>query len=167
MGLLVVKADFVGKYAVAKSITDKLDAYIEEYEEKLLIELFGPELFVLFKADVNATTKKPVLAKYLNLYNSLQIDSWGCPFTSSNGLKNMLLGFIYFYYVRDERIKISMDGAVINKTEASEPVNMNFLYNRYNESVQSYNVIQHHAYDNRTLDYPTLNGTPKKISSWV
>ena len=76
MGLLIVKGDFVGKYALATSTkgSDNIDAYIAEYEEQILIDLLGLELFELFKADVNSGTKKPVTDIYLTLYDRLNFE---------------------------------------------------------------------------------------------
>jgi len=166
MGLLVVKSDFVGKYDLPKSINDKIDAYIAEYEEKILTEMLGDDLFTAFKTNVDSTIRKPVLQIYLDLYNPVTVEAWDCSLRSE-GMKEMLLGFIFFHYVRDEPFKVGMNGAVVNQTETSTQANTSFLYTRYNEAVKNYNIILSYANDNRAAVYPTLKGRFKSFSSWV
>lgn len=162
MGLLVSKEDFTGKYALAVSPDDQLDAYIEQYEEELLRHMLGNELYDLFKADIDPTTSKPLTDIYLALYDPVRTDCG-----NSLGLKRTVLGFIYFYYVRDLRIKVTANGPIVNQTETSvADFPMNYLYERYNEAVESYNIIRRYAHDH-SEDYPTLKGRPKRISSWV
>ncbi len=165
MGLLIVADDFVGKWDLAKSNDDKIDEYIAEYEEMYLIELLGKELFDLFKADVSSTTLKPVTPIYLTLYNSFTEKINELVFTSE-GLKKMLLGLIFFQYVRDNRIKQTMNGAIEIQTEVSTFSESTFLFQRQNQAVQTYNAIQQYILDNK-LDYPTFYGVIKRKSSFI
>jgi hypothetical protein len=165
MGLLIVADDFVGKYELAKSNDDKIDEYIEEYEEKHLTELLGKELFDLFEATVDENTHKPVGAPYLNIYNPFTEEINGLIYTSE-GLKKMLLGFIYFQYVRDNRVKQTMNGAVEQQTEVSSKSDNTFLYPRYNQAVTTYRAIQVYILDNLTT-YSTFLGVRKRHTSFI
>lgn len=162
MGLLIVKADFIGQYALATSTKgdDNIDAYISKYEEKTLRELLGIELFELFKADVNGTTKKPTTQIYLDLYNELSFryQNW---ILSSFGIKNILLSIIYFYYVRDNRAKQTLNGDVNVQTEVSTPANGSYLLLKYNEGIVSYDAIQKYCLTKLDV-YPLFEGVVKR-----
>lgn len=171
MGLLITEDDFSGKWELAKSNSDLIGEYIEEYEEKFLIELLGKELFDLFKADLTGyvadisvgVPSNPIYTKiFLPFTEKINL----CVVTS-DGMKKMLLGLIYFNYVRDNRIKQTMNGAVEQQTEVSIPSDNTFLYLRYNTAVKTYNAIQVYVYENRTLVYPTFYGVTKKITSFI
>ena len=168
MGLLIVKGDFVGKYALATSTkgNDNIDAYIVEYEEQILIDLLGLELFELFKADVNVSTKKPNTDIYLALYDRLNFEYCNRLLTSF-GIKNILLSIIYFYYVRDNTAKQTVNGDVKIQTEVSQPADQTYLLLRYNEAIMAYSVIQRYCLENETDVYPTFKGTYKQVASLI
>jgi len=168
MGLLIVKADFVGKYALATSTkgNDNIDDYIARYEEKTLRELLGIELFDLFEADVDTPTKLPITQIYLDLYNELTFKN-GSLIYNSFGLKNILLSIIYFYYVRDNVVKQTVNGDQKIQSEVSSQSDQSYLLLRYNEGVDSYNAIQKYCILNKTDVYPTFDGVIKRISSLI
>lgn len=167
MGLLIAKTDFTGKYKVAQNSYTDIDSYIEKYEEIYLAELLGADLFALFKADVNPTTKQPVTAIYLNIYNSFKTDEGNCLIVSE-GMKKMILGFIYFEYVRDEKFKATMSGIVVSANEVSRESGFTEfnLYSRYNESIDTYDSIQWYICKNKT-SYTEFNGQSKSRSHWA
>jgi hypothetical protein len=165
MGLLIQSDDFTGKWDLAKSNEDKIDDYIEEYEEMYLTELLGKDLFDLFAADVNLTTREPATPIYQKIFEPFTVDINGYIY-SSEGLKKMLLGFIYFQYVRDNRVKQTMNGAIDQQTEVGTASDYTFLYPRYNKAVQTYSAIQAYIYDNLT-DYLTFAGVNKKKTSFI
>ncbi len=168
MGLLIVKSDFVGKYALATSTkgNDNIDAYIAEYEEQILIDLLGLELFELFKSDVDSGTKKPVTPIYLTIYDRLNFEYCGRLLTSF-GIKNILLSIIFFHYVRDNTIKQTVNGAVKIQSEVSQPVDQTYLLLRYNEAIMAYSVIQRYCLENETDVYPAFKGVYKQIASLI
>jgi hypothetical protein len=161
MGLLIVKEDFVGKFNLVKSINDTIESYISIYEENYLRELLGINLFNLYKADV--VNYLPVTTSYLTITNPLFVEQNGYSIISK-GLKNMLLGFIFFEYVRDVKIKQSMSGAVVNKVDSSNnEFTQEYLYQRYNESIDIYKNIQLYIELNKAT-YPSYNGFIKGYS---
>lgn len=165
MGLLITDEDFVGKWKLTLSNNDDIDSYIEEYEEKYLIELLGKELFDLFKNDVDSGTMKPLTPIYESIYNPFSLKINGCVITS-DGMKKMLLGLIYFQYVRDNAVKQTMNGAVNQQTEVSTRSDNTFLYGYQNTAVKTYKAIQYYIINNSS-DYPTFYGINKKFSSFI
>ena len=161
MGLIIVKDDFVGKFDLVKSINDKIESYIAIYEESYLRELLGVNLFNSYKADV--VSHLPFTASYLTITNPLYIEQSGYSIVS-NGIKDMLLGFIFFEYVRDNKIKQSMSGSVVNGVDSSNnDFTQEFLFQRYNESIDIYKNIQLYIELN-IATYPTYNGFSKGYS---
>lgn len=177
MGLLIVDTDFTGKFLLAKnSFTNYTDS-IAKYEEKYLRDMLGNALFELFKADVDGTTKKPVTAKYLNLYNAIHQDidqsrqQW--PFSNmqlnSEGMKIMILGFVYWEIMRDQPIANTTSGNVSASNEVANKVTYDDSNtdNRYNDSINSYNSIQYYIYILNKSVYPEFNGVLKRKVGWM
>lgn len=150
---------FTGKYEVHVSThtATKLQEYIDRYETITLIELFGKELYDLYVAGLALTDP---------IYETLQDpfveqDGNGC-ILESKGVADLLLGTVYFYYVRDAYTQMSTKGAVKNKAENSESTTftMSGLQARYNEALETYNAIQMYIMDNLDV-YPTFKGVKK------
>ncbi len=90
---IILNTDFTGKYAVSQSCYDDLDTYIEKYEKDFLISLLGAELYLLFIADLDtAIPQVPQTTRFLDLYNSFDIDEDNC-IRSSEGLRKMIVQF--------------------------------------------------------------------------
>ncbi len=167
MGLLIVKTDFTGIYSIPQDTYSKLDAFILKHEKPYLIDLLGAALYLLFKADVNPTTKLPVTQKYLDIYNAFDIDQDGAVI-SSVGIKEMLLGFLYCEYQRGNRNKNTTVGSSFNAPEVSQLSEFNHdnHYKFYNDAVLTHNVIAQKIQDNPT-DYPDFNGKFKDLNFWI
>jgi hypothetical protein len=167
MGLLISKSDFTGKFQLGKTNFDSIDAYIARYEEPLLIELLGVTLFNLFKTDLLISPPIPTNPIYLAIYNSIRVDDEGnCPpIRVNNGMKSMLIGLIWFEYLRDLKIKMTAAGAAIDEVEVSTLAATDFMYQRYNEAVHDWNVIEWYIGENE-IDYPDYNGQKKLLAHW-
>jgi hypothetical protein len=163
MGLLILDTDFTGKWKLALGNNDEVDAYISIYEEKFLIELLGKELYLLFAAVV--TNQAVAAGIYKTIYDPFSLKINGCIVTSE-GMKKMLLGLLYFEYVRDNKVKQSMNGAVEQQTEVSAFTDNTLLYVKYNEAVKTYTAIQAYIYDQLAV-YPTFEGVIKKKTSFI
>lgn len=176
MGLLIADTDFVGKWTVAKNSFTDLNPTIDQYEEPYLRDLLGNALFALFKADINVTTKKPVTARFLNLYNAIAQDvdqsqqMW--PFRNlqirSDGMKPMVLGFMYWFIMRDQAIKNTTGGNVLSEKEGVKNVEYDDSNTpgRYNEAINSYENIQYYIFLNKDT-YPEFNGITKGRVGWM
>ena len=162
MGLLISKTDFTGKFALSQSITDNITAFITEYEAAYLRDLLGASLYTLFAADVNNSTPQSTI--YLSIYNAIAEDS-GDVLVKSRGMKKMLLGFIWWEYVRQSKYKHTGTGIVVDSHEVSREGDNSemFLYSMYNESIYDYKAIQWYICEHKS-DYPTFNGQPKGLA---
>lgn len=160
MGILIQNTDFVGKYDIAYNTAGRvtLDAFIEQYETNYLYDLLGKTLADLFIASV--VNYEPVGAEYLTIYNVIELDLT-CRVERNDGMKNMLLGFIYFEYMRKFPIMSTSVGQVVSSNENSTPTIDNWgMANRYNSSVNDYQIIQYYINQNLT-SYPNYKGQYK------
>lgn len=157
MANILVNSDFVGKYELSKTRfnTTLIDSYIEKYEKQYLMRLLGIELYDLFMTELN-TNNPPTTLIYENIYNPISYDYNGL--MVSNGMKEMLLGFIYYEYIKDSQIQQTPNGTASASNENAKAVDLNSLIlSRYNDSVDSYKTIQDYITLNR-IDYPTYKG---------
>lgn len=165
--MLIVKTDFVGKYAVGGTNFDAIDKYITRYEEKFLMELLGVELFKLFKAAHTIDSTLVAYPIYKVIYDPITEDDTNCnKIRVSRGMKQMLLGMVFFEFMRDTMVKMTNAGPKKDKAEVSEDVSTDFLYQRYNESIEDQNTIQWYIGEH-SEDYPTYNGIKKGIAHWA
>lgn len=164
MGILINTTDFVGKYNIAFNTAGEaeLEAFITKYETPLLYDLLGKTLSDLFIASV--VNNLPVGAAYLAIYNVIELDLT-CIVERNEGMKNMLLGFLFFEWMRTNPIKSTVNGQVMMSNENSTPVIDNWGITRiYNSSINDYQIIQYYINQNLT-DYPNYKGQYKGYAS--
>lgn len=156
-----------GKYKIPqtdKINADKLQSYIERYEDKYLTDLLGAELSNLFISDL--VDGLPQTLIYLNIFNPIKQDlKEDCKIKRiySRGIKDMLRGFIFFEFMNDLPNQKDLTGVNRAKSENGTPVHWQDwgLPSFYNESVLSFRSIQ--AYIEKNIeDYPTFYGSIKK-----
>ena len=169
MGLIVNISDFEsGKYPISFNTYTKADLvkYLDQYELNYLEDLLGKELSDLFIADM-AGTGAPTNLDYLIIFNRLVFDLH-CNQWRSNGIKEMLIGFIWCEFVKDQNTKQTLAGTVQQQTEVSEVVSLwNAQYQeRYNFALGSYHSIQIYICDN-SEKYPEYNGTRKQALTFL
>jgi hypothetical protein len=157
-------SDFNGKYLLSKGIYDnaKIQDYIDRYEPRYLKELFGVTLFNEFMSDLDSGIPQSPnfqkifypfsedLGSYYYSWNSFQVHN---TILDSEGLKEMLKGFIYFEYAKDLFNQMTPYGQTKPLSENSEVVNTIFstMYNRYNEAVRTYSTIQQYIMLNQGI----------------
>jgi len=167
MANILQPSDFTGRYDIGQNgytVTD-LQGFIDFYEEDYLQFLLGCELYDLFVADLlNGEPQTPI---YQAIFNSFCIDQDNCIIKSA-GMKDMLKAFIYFEYARKSDDSVTISGNTQSSSDNSvKPSQIQAgLYNYYNEGINTYHAIQAYIKENET-DYPTYNGQPKRISTWV
>lgn len=156
MSLLIRTSDFnSGKYKIAQPMNSDLSAYIDKYEKQYLRKLLGVELYNLFAAQVASYV--PAAGIYKDLYDPFQEDH-GSSVIESEGMKEMLKGFIYFEYMRDVQFKNTENGMMINQYENSALTSNELpITTRYNEALKTYDAIQWYIKEN-SEDYPDHNG---------
>jgi len=80
----------------------------------------------------------------------------------------MIKGFIYYQYLKDLTNSVAVSGNVRPMGENSENVSTlnSMIYTRYNDSVRTYNAIQHYICDNSS-NYLTYNGMKIGMAYWL
>jgi hypothetical protein len=148
-------SDFVGKFELHKGMYSQpnLVDYIDRYERKYLIDLFGAKLFDEFIADFDPITLEPLSPSFQFLFNPFQTDAAFNQTLISDGIFDMLKGFVYFEYSKDLINQPSSIGNVIPQNENSRVVSTLYstMYGRYNDSVKTFNAIRNFILLNRPL----------------
>jgi len=166
MGLPITNiSDFrVGRYALPQNQDSikQLDAFIGEYENDLLDELLGCELASLFIADLDVDNV-PASPRFVAIMDKFCQDMGLCRVQlKSLGIKEMLKGFVYFYYGRSLTDVLTTVGAKRASSGNSENTQQaaTLLRKNYNLSVNTYKAIQEYICIN-SVDYPEFNGINK------
>lgn len=168
--MIVTLSDFnAGKYELSRGMYDnaKLQNYIDVFEKRYLIQLLGVELYNEFEADLTAGGGTPTETRFLTIFNPLNFD-YSFEIFQSEGIKEMLIGFIYYEYLADQINQMTINGNVLPQGENSERATTLYstVYSRYNLAVVSYDTIQKHIWLNRS-DYSKFNGRPKGFAYWL
>jgi hypothetical protein len=139
--ILINKSDFKGKFLVATGNFDDLQDYIDRYEKAILVDLMGQDLADDFEQD-------PTDSK------------WDEVKAVGFGLKSLLVGLVYFQYVRDLPYRATKQGIVYQMDEnASQVITAYALRQRYNECILNYKKMQ----EVLRKDFEDFCGTPKKL----
>lgn len=169
--MFLVPSDFTGEFKVGGNTLSSTDfqIYINKYEKKYLTDLLGVELYALFIDDLDGNSE-PVDPIYQAIYEEIAEDDGaqsGCQYRSL-GMLEMLKGFIYYHWLRDQFTEKTITGAVKNEYSNSQPVSMTWtnIEEKFNEALESYKTIQWYISENIT-DYPTYNGLEKESISWL
>ena len=154
---IVTKDDFVGEIKVPKTSFSELDNFILEFEEDILVELMGGELYSLFKADLTQTQPQiPQTDRFIKIFNPFIIDHQELVIVSK-GIKRMLAQFIYFEFIRGTQYENSATGTMKTNTElgrhADGEGNEVMIYNK---GVSNAHAIQWYIHEN-IEDYPEEN----------
>ena len=170
MGFYINREDFIGKFEIHQGMYDavNIDLYIQKYELRYLVELLGVDLFNEFYLDANAQPQHiPSNLLFLFIYNPFQYQNgmqyWEILF--SGGMKEMLLGFVYFEYMKDQITQNTLAGTVTQNSENSKGATTT-LYGKYNDAVKTYTAIQSYILYN-SGSYPKFRGQPKQYAHWL
>jgi hypothetical protein len=151
---LLVYSDFVGKFALHTGMYDqsKLTDYIVRYEQKYLTMLFGHTLYLEFISDISSVTNAPQSPNFQYVFNPFQFETGYNVTLISEGILDMLKGFIYFEYSKDLVNQMTPFGNVLQKSENSTVATplYSMYYTRYNESVTTLRAIQRYITENFT-----------------
>lgn len=147
MGIVVNRDDFIGKFGISQKkpmlngtdVVGGLDDFINDNEEELLIELFGIEMYNDFKTDPTDPIYNPILNPLAG-YNGKY----------SQGLKSMLVKFIYYRYQRLDYVNtVSGQKKTASETSRDYPVSSSLVnLTTYNKAVNSFNVISEYLGNN-------------------
>lgn len=141
---IILNTDFDNEFKVSETNFTDLDSYITRYEKSYLIKLMGVTMYDAYIADLNAAVPQvPTDADLLLIHNPINDDSNGC-LLQSEGLRLMIVQFVYFHYMRDLAFQSTAAGAVRAQFENS--VNLGYqgynLVEVYNRAIANYQEIQ-------------------------
>jgi hypothetical protein len=174
--------DFTGKFELHTGMYNqqKLIDYIERYEPIYLMQLLGSELYDEFISDLSVLNV-PKSPNFLSIFNPF-VENSCLKLYVSLGIKDMLTGFIYWEFAKDNISQQTINGAVRQTGENSDVSSTLYttMCNRYNESVRTSRAIQNRIIRNISiaigqcveitilnggsiysdaLNVPTINGT--------
>lgn len=169
MGKIVKTTDFIGPYAISQNtfITANLQSFIDKFEKVYIRKMLGLTLGDLFYADIAVGTfLQPANPLYSVLFNPIAVELNGREIVS-NGVKEILIGFIFWEYTRTANVTNTITGNVVQQNETSQVVDWNqtTIYNIYNEAVKSYTNVQYFI-NNDLTDYPDYNGKCLELNNW-
>ena len=166
--MLVIKiTDFVGFFEI--STTNKTETilleYINIFEERILKQLLGNDLALLFIADL--VDGIPQTEKFTDIFNSLPCA--GCADDVniiSNGIKYILTGMIFYHYSIDRQTLNTQSGVARLEVEASKVLSYDnsarFAEVRFNSALESYLAVQTFIKTN-SGNYPEFKGVELKV----
>jgi len=153
--------------ATNKDTENGLQQYIDNYEEVYLTKMLGCDLYKLFIADlVNGVPQTQI---YIDIYEKFCYDEDGCGTQiKSEGMVKMLEKFIFFEYTRNQKVKNTNTGNIVNMNEVSREANYTetSIFQNYNEAIESNDAIQWFICDNEA-SYQTFNGQKTEKTSWI
>lgn len=167
MGLLINESDFASLIATDVYTEGELTLAIAEYEKPLLYELLGVELYDLFVSDldVNGVPQTPI---YQTIYNAFvkEIDE---KMVTSQGMKEMLVQWVFFFFVREQPQNNSVQGNVESQGTINKASKMSYstLVLKYNKCITNFKAIQTYIKSVKDADYPTYKGICKEYMSWA
>ena len=114
---------------------------------------------------------QPTLPQFQAIWNSFAFDDSPCKLRRSEGMKEMLLLFIYWEYLRDQPIKNNIAGNTINIQANSEQAvsSQTNMYTNYNKALETYWNIQWYIYiyNPNDYDYSKFAGQRKDYLSYI
>lgn len=148
---------------------ETLQLCIDQTEEKTLQELLGCELYALFIADWDAPIPGEFSElRFTKIYEPFCIDETICGIIRSEGVKNMLMNYIFFEYMRVQAFNNRTTGMNKTKSENSERADFNEygLDAIYNTGVLTFEAIRWYICENSST-YPEYEGIRNELTSWL
>ena len=143
MANIIQISDFTGRYNISSNAFKDAETqdYLDHYEKQYLTELLGVELYDLFIADlVNGVPQTQI---YIDIFNSFAVDRNSC-IIKSDGIKELLRGFIFFELMRKVGAKRTISGNTRNLSDNSANITQldAGLWLFFNEAVDNHYAIQ-------------------------
>ena len=167
MGKFVTTNDLVNKFEISTGLyaDSKIDAYIDRYEDVYLAEMLGITLYNEFIADLDIDNL-PQDVKFIKIFEPF-MEEKDLRILISKGVKDMLMGFIYFEYLKDQITQSTPVGIVKQQSENSTPIHSHTtIYGRYNEAIKTYRAIQDYIFLNQ-MTYDGFRGVLKQYAYWI
>lgn len=169
--MLITIADFVGKFELHTGMYDnaKLQLYIDKYEPLYLVNLLGADLYAEFEADLILGGGIPTEPRFQFIFDPFNYDYNDCDILISQGIIDMLLGCIYFEYLKDLSNQVTTAGNVkpIGENSLNTSTLNTMMYSRYNDGIRTYRTIQYYICFVESQDYDNFNGKTKQFAYWL
>lgn len=165
MSNLVEISDFTGSFTIARDTYTKaiFDEVRDEYQFKLIYQMLGGELGQLFIADLDANGV-PQTSRFTDIYNAFNTDG-SCGLYVSEGIKKMVIAYVYFYWVSENNTKVGITGNTNNKGENSDIIpTIGWMVKRFNRAIATAKNIQWYIGQNSS-DYPEYEGVELEYTS--
>ena len=171
MALILKTDDFeYGRFKIPLDPTSEVNdfpQYLDRVEAEYLPQLFGVELYDLFVIDWNtAPVGEPTDPRFIFIYNAFDYQDDTHGLLQSEGIKEMLQGFVYFLYVRDNITRITTEG--LKETTGSNSINVSGtrhdLVSRWNEAVENWKIIQYYMDQVDPDLYPEFKGIEQRYN---
>lgn len=167
MAILLTTADFeAGEYQIAQTSEDTalLLTYINKHETSYIRRVLGRTLGDLFIANVSPG---PASGRYETIKNAFyEQDDSECVY-ESKGMKDILMGIIYYFFVSENQVRHTQSGVTIATAEVSSilsPENAALKGDfAWNDAVSSIKAIQWYCGVEHAEDYEEYAGSWFKI----
>lgn len=163
MSLYLSITDFTGASTVP---TDKytnvnLQSYIDKYELIYLKHLLGATLYDEFATDFAIIGTRPTEQRFVDIWDDFSQDN-NSLLVISEGIKQMLVKFIYFEFMRDLNVQKNIGGITTNEQANSliAAFASSNIISIYNQGIDSYISIQWFINKDLTI-YEGFNGVKK------
>lgn len=156
---LISSQDFTGIYAVGKNVltSTEIEQFIALKEDAYCSMLFGAEFWDEIKATIDyGESDEPLYNVLIQPFNK----DVRCDVLNSIGLKNMLIGLIYFDFIAYSSTRPNFAGGLSAKKAENSEVSVSpqiQAHDKWNESVMTSRSIQVYIKANRK-DYPLFKG---------
>ena len=160
MGVIIASSDFSSIIATDVYTVEEIDGAIDTYELQLIYELLGVELAKLFLDDLSGGV--PTTQRFTDIFESW-FKTINNEVVQSIGMKQMLVWWVFFFYVREQWQDNSIQGNVENDGSINRDSRMSYatLQKNYNTAIKTYKSIQAFIEDNLTT-YPEYKGMCKE-----
>jgi hypothetical protein len=165
MGMILDIDDFeFGQFEIALDPEQEadLETYIDDVEAEYLPKLFGKELYDLFVVDWNtAPVGTPTAPRFSMVYDPF-VEQNDCVMIQSKGMVEMLKGFVYYLFIRDQITRsttMGVDSFLGENVEAKTAIQHDTT-RRYNDGVDTFKTIQYYmsTFNPKDFTYPEYKG---------
>jgi hypothetical protein len=149
--MITSPTDFKGFYKQSANSYDKVavQLFINKFEPLYLCRLLGADLYTDFEADL--VDGVPTSQKYLDIFNAF-CESEGRCLYQSEGMKEMLKGFLFYEYTTTTNLQHTIAGVQQNESDNTTQTSIENIYRnaeqRFNLSIATWDAIQWKVCDN-------------------
>jgi hypothetical protein len=151
MSRIVKRECFKGYYLITTlgcSNEDHLQSYIDRFENEYLYKLLGKDITEqLYNDLVDGVPQSTEILEWFNPFYEELSDCNSCEVKvyNSDGVKDMLTGLIYYEYVRNNQVRMTPTGLVVDENTNSNMLDFlaveRVAEQRYNKAIMTFKAI--------------------------